>query len=332
MSAPSTLTAEKAGTLTVLPGVEISAAGALWLDGRCLGTIGVAPAALLPSQHAAVVPVPVPVPVTAPVQTQRLAAGPRWFAEQVVVAGQCVLLRLRPRPGAWCRWWSARRGEPATQEAALAARWGLPPQQQFSWGVLECGVDTALRGAAVITLRVRLLPAGLPPPARVFWRQRTVAECRALVATAVLKARAAGVWSCGGAGVVFTDGETIPARPGGGEPAQWLPPDFVWQEGLDGAWRVRGERGGWRFTLGYTETAGGPALRWLMARLDVPDAGPWDPLLERELHSAHRRWWREGAKQREEEAAADAAAPTCTGRAVNDAVARTGAELVLEWA
>ena len=264
------------------------------------------------------------------VQAQRLAAGSRWFAEQVVAGGQCVLLRLRPRPGAWRRCWAARRGESATHEAALAARWGLPRQQSFPWGVLECGVDTSLRGAAVITLRLAVLPPGLPPPARVFWRQRTVAECRALVAAALVKARAAGVWCCGGAGVVFADGERLPACPGVAEPAQWLPADFVWQEGLDGAWRVRGERAGWRLTFGYTETAGGPVLRWLMARLAVADAGPWDPLLEQALHGAHQRWWREAVRQQEANAS-DAALPKCAGRAVNDAVARTGAELLVEW-
>lgn len=321
MSAPSTLTAEASGAMALLPGVMISATGGLTVDGHWLGSIGAA------------------LDASAPVVTQLVAAGPRWFAEQVVVAGHCVVLRLRPRPSPWRRWLAAQRGEPAQREAALAARWALPRSQQFPWGALECGVDGALRGAAVITLRAHAVPCGsspwlapkrepgeapgsvpaLPPPARVFWRQRTVAECRGAVASAVAAAHAAGHWSCSAAGVVFGDGECIPSRPGAAEPALWLPSDFVWQEGLGGAWRVRGARAGWRFTLGYTETADGPGLGWLMARLDVDDTGPWDPLLEQELHRAHRTWLRATRGS------------GCTAQAVNDTVARTGAELLFEW-
>jgi len=321
MSAPSTLTAEANGAVALLPGVNISATGGLTVDSHWLGCIGAG------------------LDASAPVATQLVAAGPRWFAEQVVVAGQCVVLRLRPRRSSWRRWWAARRGEPAQHEEALAARWALPRSQHFSWGVLECGVDSALRGAAVITLRAHAVPCGsssglapmtvpgeppgsppaLPPPARVFWRQRTVAECRALVASAVAAALTAGHWSCSAAGLVFGDGECIPSRPGAAEPAQWLPSDFVWQEGLGGAWRVRGARAGWRFTLGYTETADGPSLAWLMARLNVDDAGPWEPLLEQELHRAHQNWL-SGTR-----------GSGCTAQAVNDTVARTGAELLFEW-
>ncbi len=321
MSAPSTMTAEPNGAVGLLPGVTISATDGLTVDGHSLGSIGAG------------------LEASAPVVTQLVSAGPRWFAEQVVVAGQCVVLRLRPRPSPWRRWWAARRGEPAQREESLAAGWALPRSQRFPWGVLECGVDSALRGAAVITLRAHgissetspglasttlqgaalgSLPV-LPPPARVFWRQRTLAECRALVAAAMAVAHAAGEWYCREVGVVFGDGECIPSCPGAAEPAQWLPPDFAWQEGLGGAWRVRGERAGWRFTLGYTETAHGPALGWMMARLGVEDAGPWEPLLEQELHRAHQHWLGEMREL------------GCTAHAVNDAVARTGAELLFEW-
>lgn len=338
MSVPSTSTTEPAPRLVaVVPGVQVSLAGELQVEGRWLGTIGAVPDAVLGAVGSpeprwlagAALPLPGETP-PGMVLTESLAAGPHWFAEQVVVAGQCVVLRLRPRPGRWRRWWSARYGQPVAQELALAARWRGSSHRVFPWGVLECGADPALRGAAVITLRTAALPELLPPAAPVFWRRRTKGECRELVASASSAARAAGGWSWGSGGVVFADGASIPSNPGTLDPAEWLPPDFVWQEGLGGAWRVRGERAGWRFTLGYTETGGRPVLCWLLARLDVADAGPWDPLLEAELHHAHQRWLRAVPGTPGRVAGGDTA-PVVRAVAVNDSVARTGAELLLEW-
>ena len=74
--------------------------------------------------------------------------------------------------------------------------------------------------------------------------------------------------------------------------------------------------------------------RKALARLAVAHEGPWDPLLEAELHRGHEQWLRGGLG--EVAAAADpvredAAGVRCSARAVNDSVARTGAELLLEW-
>ena len=322
MSAPSISDANKPQDRLRALGIGVSAAGLVLVDGQELVGIGalVAPlpgSALLPADRAA---------LEAAVVTQTVNAGRRWLAEQVSVEGRCVLLRLRPRKTVWRRWWSARFGEPAAQEQALAARWGLPPLQRTAWGVVECGADGALNGAAVITLRVVELPAGLPPASRVFFRQRTPAECRALVAAALAGAAADGPWSFDTQGLRFADGESIAVRLAGSEPANWAPVGFEWQEAGAGAWRMRGSRAGWRFTLSYAESAGTPVLAWAMARLAVADEGPWDPLLEAELHRAQARWLR-GAGDAE----ARSSAGTCTARAVNDTVARTGAELLLEW-
>ena len=330
MSAPSISDAEQQASPLRLSGISVSAAGLVSVDGLELTGIGalVAPlpgGAQLPADRAA---------LDIAVVTQPLNAGRRWLAEQVSVQGRCVLLRLRPRRSAWRRWWSARFGESAAQEQSLAAHWGLPLHQQTAWGVVESGVDAALNGAAVITLRVLELPEHLPPASRVFWRQHTRAECQALVAAALAGAAADGPWSFDAQGLRFADGESIVVRPAGGEPANWAPVGFEWQEAGAGAWRVRGERAGWRFTLAYTESAGKPVLAWALARLAVAYEGPWDPLLEAELHRGHEQWLRGGLG--EVEAAADpvrenAAGLCCTARAVNDSVARTGAELLLEW-
>jgi len=331
MSAPSISDAERQIAMLLLPGISVSAAGLVSVDGQLLAGVGTAVAAspggasFSPADNAA---------MDAAVVSQPLAAGPRWLAEQVSVQGRCVLLRLRPRRSAWRRWWSARFGEPAAQEQALASNWGLPPQQRTGWGVVEGGVDAALNGAAVITLRVAELPAGLPPASRAFWRQRTRTECRGLVASAVTDAAVAGPWSFDAQGIRFADDERILARPGGEEPTDWSPADFEWQEAGAGAWRVRGARAGWRFTLAYTESAGKPVLAWTMARLAVAHEGPWDPLLEAELHRVHERWLR--AARRETDGGGqfsekNARMASCTARAVNDSVARTGAELLLEW-
>ncbi len=322
MSAPSISDANLQQDRLRLLGISVSAAGLVLVDGQELVGIG-----------AWVAPLPGSAPLTADraalevaVVTQPLNAGPRWLAEQVSVQGRCILLRLRPRRSAWRRWWSARFGEPAAQEQARAARWGVPPQQRTAWGVVESGTDGALNGAAVITLRVAELPVGLPPASRAFFRQRTSAECRALVAAALAGAAGDGPWSFDAQGLRFADGESIVARPAGGEPANWAPVGFEWQEAGAGAWRVRGARAGWRFTLAYTESGGKPVLAWAMVRLAVAHEGPWDPLLEAELHRAQARWLR-GAGHAE----ARSSAGTCTARAVNDIVARTGAELLLEW-
>lgn len=330
MSAPSISDAEQQASPLRLSGISVSAAGLVSVDGLELTGIGalVAPlpgGAQLPADRAA---------LDIAVVTQPLNAGRRWLAEQVSVQGRCVLLRLRPRRSAWRRWWSARFGESAAQEQSLAAHWGLPPHQQTAWGVVESGVDAALNGAAVITLRVLELPEHLPPASRVFWRQRTRSECHTLVAAALAGAAADGPWSFDAQGLRFADGESIVVRPAGGEPANWAPVGFEWQEAGAGAWRVRGERAGWRFTLAYTESAGKPVLAWALARLAVAHEGPWDPLLEAELHRGHEQWLRGGLG--EVAAAADpvredAAGLRCTARAVNDSVARTGAELLLEW-
>ncbi len=330
MSAPSISDAEQQASPLRLSGISVSAAGLVSVDGLELTGIGALVAPLpggtqLPADRAA---------LDIAVVTQPLNAGRRWLAEQVSVQGRCVLLRLRPRRSAWRRWWSARFGESAAQEQSLAAHWGLPPHQQTAWGVVESGVDAALNGAAVITLRVLELPEHLPPASRVFWRQHTRAECQALVAAALAGAAADGPWSFDAQGLRFADGESIVVRPAGGEPANWAPVGFEWQEAGAGAWRVRGERAGWRFTLAYTESAGKPVLAWALARLAVAHEGPWDPLLEAELHRGHERWLRGGLG--EVAAAADpvredAAGLRCTARAVNDSVARTGAELLLEW-
>ena len=338
MSAPSISDAEQQQDGLRLSGISVSAAGLVSVDGQKLAGIGalVAPlpgGAQLPADRVA---------LEVAMVTQPVNAGRRWLAEQVSVQGRCVLLRLRPRRSVWRRWWSARFGESAAQEQSLAARWGLPrvlprglpPQQRTAWGVVECGVDAALNGAAVITLRIAELPEHLPPASRVFWRQHTRAECHALVAAALAGAAADGPWSFDAQGIRFADGESIVVRPAGGEPANWAPVGFEWQEAGAGAWRVRGERAGWRFTLAYTESAGKPVLAWALARLAVAHEGPWDPLLEAELHRGHERWLR--GRLGEVEVAADpgreaAAGLRCTARAVNDVVARTGAELLLEW-
>jgi hypothetical protein len=331
MSAPSISDANLQQDRLRLLGISVSAAGLVSVDGQVLAGVGTAVAAspggasFSPADTAA---------MDAAVVSQPLAVGPRWLAEQVSVQGRCILLRLRPRRSAWRRWWSARFGEPAAQEQARAARWGLPPQQRTAWGVVECGADIALNGAAVITLRVAELPAGLPPASRAFFRQRTPAECRALVAAALSGAAADGPWSFDTQGLRFADGESIVVRPAGGEPANWAPVGFEWQEAGAGAWRVRGARAGWRFTLAYTESAGKPVLAWAMARLAVAHEGPWDPLLEAELHRVHQRWLR--AARRETDGGGqfsekNAGMASCTARAVNDIVARTGAELLLEW-
>lgn len=300
MSEPSISTAESPPGQRLLPGVQVSATGVVVVEGRVLAGIG-----------APVPPLPGPAAQEA-VVCCRLDAGPRWFAEQVVVRGTCVLLRLRPRPGAWLRAWQRWRGEASEREQGLAATWRLPLSQSFGWGVLESGVAPALRGAAVLVFRVAELPAGLPPAARVFWRQRTARECRALVSAATAAARSAGVWSCSSEGIAFADGACVPARSGMAELAGALPVGFVWQESATDLWRARGEYAGWRFTLAYAESAGAWRLRWALARLDVADDGPWDPLLEAALHRAHAKWLGKG-------------------RAVNDTLARTGAELLLEW-
>jgi hypothetical protein len=318
MSAPSISDAEPHKGGLLVPGISVSAAGLVSVEGQHLAGIG---ALVAPLSGGAQLPADRAVPDIAMV-TQTVNAGRCWLAEQVSVQGRCVLLRLRPRRSAWRRWWSARFGEPAAQEQALATRWGLPPQQRSAWGVVECGVDAALNGAAVITLRVAELPAGLPPAARVFWRQRTRVECRALAAAAWAEAQVAGAWSFDTQGVHFADGARILARPAGVEPANWAPAGFEWQEAVAGAWRARGERAGWRFTLAYSETGGTPVLCWAMVRLALAAEGPWDPLLEAQLHRMHHRWLL--AQQ-------SAALGSCTARAVNDTVARTGAELLLEW-
>ena len=320
MSAPSISDAEQKKTWLLVPGVSVSAAGLVSVEGHELAGIG---AVVAPLPGSAQQPADLAALESA-VVTQPLSAGPRWLAEQVSVQGRCVLLRLRPRRSAWRRWWSARFGEPTAQEQALGACWGLPPQQWSAWGVVEGGVDAALNGAAVITLRVAELPAGLPPASRGFWRQRTRGECRALAATALAEAQVAGPWSFSDEGIHFADGERILARPAGAEPANWAPAGFEWQEAVAGTctWRARGERAGWRFTLAYSETGGTPALGWVMARLALATEGPWDPLLEGELHRMHHQWLL--AQQ-------SAAMEGCRARAVNDTVARTGAELLLEW-
>ena len=306
MSAPSTSTAEPAAVLE-LPGLQISSAGVVIVEGRALAQIGATVAALPDA-----------------VASQILPAGSRWYAEQVTVRGCCVLVRLRPRPSVWRRWLGARCGESAAREQALAAAWGSPALQVFPWGVLEHGVAPALRGAAVITVRVAVLPAALPSPARAFWRHRTPAECRALVAAAL---DGAGSWSFGDDGIAFANGNRVPVDLGGAELATLLPPGFVWQEAAGGQWRVRGEHAGWRFTLQYAEKGGGPVLAWALARLAVADDGPWDPLLEQELHRAQQRWLRTIAGV----LAPNPGGSVCAVRAVNDSVARTGAELLLEW-
>ena len=318
MSAPSILDAEQNEDRLLVPGVSVSAAGLVSVEGQELAGIGalVAPLPGAPQRPADL------AALDSAVVTQPLSAGPRWLAEQVSVQGRCVLLRLRPRRSAWRRWWSARFGERAAQEQALGACWGLPPQQRFAWGVVECGVDATLNGAAVIMLRMAELPAGLSPASRGFWRQRTRGECRALAAAALAEAQIAGPWSCSAEGIRFADGERILARPAGVDPANWAPTGFEWQEAVAGAWRARGERAGWRFTLAYSETGGTPALCWVMARLALVAEGPWDPLLEAELHRMHHRWLL--AQQ-------SAATGGFVARAVNDTVARTGSELLLEW-
>jgi len=330
MSAPSISDAERKEPLLQLPGISISAAGRVSVEGHELAGIGalVAPLPGAPQRREDL------AALDSAVVTQPLNAGPRWLAEQVSVAGRCVLLRLRPRQSTWRRWWSARRGEPAAQEQALAARWNLPSSQRTGWGMVECGVDTALNGAAVITLRAAELPAGLPPASRAFWRQRTRTECRALVAAALADAKVAGLWSFDGQGIRFADGALLLARPGGVETADGSTAGFEWQEGTAGGWRARGERAGWRFTLAYAEANGKPILAWAMARLALAVTGPWDPMLEAELHRVQQRWL--GAARGEADgggqlSAENAGMACCTARAVNDTVARTGAELLLEW-
>ena len=77
--------------------------------------------------------------------------------------------------------------------------------------------------------------------------------------------------------------------------------------------------GGWCFTLAFADRAGLLQLRWLMARLELEDTGAWDPVLERALHVAQRRWARKHL------------ARDARWRAFNDVAARTGAELLVEW-
>jgi len=200
--------------------------------------------------------------------------------------------------------------------------------------MVECGVDTALNGAAVITLRAAELPAGLPPASRAFWRQRTRTECRALVAAALADAKVAGLWSFDRQGIRFADGVLILARPGAVETADGSTVGFEWQEGAAGGWRARGARAGWRFTLAYEEANGKPRLAWVMARLALANTGPWDPELEAELHRVQRRWLRAACREADGGAklsAENTGTARCTARAVNDTVARTGAELLLEW-
>ena len=300
MSAASTSPAESG--FSGLPGLEWAPDGSVSLDGRFLAQLG----ARVPGESARVV-------------VQSVAAGARWYAEQALVDGRCVALRLRPQSGrlraAWRRWF----GESSTGEAGLAARWGAPLFVTTPWGSATVGIDPTLRGAAVVTLRATGAPEPLPPAGPAFWRRRSLAEVRPHIEAAL---QSAAVWTVTPEALVLPEEWTLPTgRHDSSLQEAWaaaLPGGFQWREGA-GQWRARGELGGWRFTLAFVDQPRGPVLRWVMARLAVADDGAWEPSLEYALQSAHRRW------------AEAHLPPTCRWQAVNDAGAKTGAELLIEW-
>lgn len=300
MSAASTSPTESG--FAGLPGLDWTGDGSVHLDGRLLARMG----STVPEESARVV-------------VQSVAAGARWHAEQVLVDGRCVALRLRPQVGslaaAWRRWF----GESWSGEASLAARWGAPLFAKTLWGSATAGIDPTLRGAAVITLRAQGAPDPLPPAGPAFWRRRGITEVRPHIEEAL---QAAAVWTVTPEALVLPGEWVLPTGQHGCALmdgwASALPHGFQWREGA-GQWRARGAVGGWRFTLAFVDHDRGPVLRWMMARLEVADEGAWEPSLECALQSAHRRW-------------AETHLPaTCRWQSVNDEVAKTGAELLIEW-
>lgn len=301
MSAPSTSDTDLG--FRGLPGLEWSADGSVHVDRRWVARLGAAVSGAMPG-----------------IVVQAVAAGSRWQAEQVLVDGRCVALRLRPRAGGLGRFWRRWFGESPSAEADRAARWHAPLFARTPWGSATAGIDPGLRGAAIVTLRTAGSPEPLPAAGPAFWRRRTMTEARRHVAEAL---RSAAPWTVTPEALLLPGGWRLPTVRQHGTTLKdgWalvLPPGFEWREGA-GQGRARGELGGWRFTLGFVDCAGGTALCWLMARLDVADAGAWEPSLECALYFAHRRW------------AAANLPVECVWRAVNDRMARSGAELLVEW-
>jgi hypothetical protein len=309
MSAPSTSTADADSHWP--DGLECFGDGSVFVDQQAIAVLGGAP---LQGVWSAV-----PMATVDDLVVQAVPAGRHWHAEQVLVAGRCMALRLRPRSGWWRRCWSAWFGESAAHESALAVRWRAPLFKRAAWGTATAGVDPTLRGAAVVTFRAPGAPDHLPAAGAAFWRRRTRQEARELVDAALV--RASG-WTVDAHSLTLPGQPVLPiVFPGDRTMESWvamLPSGFQWREG-EGHWRARGVCGGWRFTLAFVEHGGLPRLRWLMARLDVADAGAWEPGLEKALDAAHRRW------------ANRHLASGVAWQALNDALAKTGAELLVEW-
>ncbi|MFM7065833.1 MAG: hypothetical protein ACKO0U_03250 [Gammaproteobacteria bacterium] len=309
MSAPSTSVTDRDGLWPA--GLECFGDGSIFVDQQAIAVLGGAPL------HESW-----PMAGTGEldgVVVQSLPAGRHWHAEQVLMAGRCMALRLRPRPGLLRRWWSRWFGESSAHESALAARWRAPLFRRSSWGSATAGIDPTLRGAAVVTFRAPGAPEFLPVAGPAFWRRRTRREARTLVAEALARA---GDWTADPQSLSLPGRDAVPSCFAADHTLEsWvaaLPAGFQWREGA-GQWRARGTCGGWQFTLAFAERGGIPHLCWLLARLDILEAGAWEPGLERALDAAHRRW------------AAAHLPPEIRWRAVNDLLAKTGAELLVEW-